>query len=167
MSTGESLLVGTSVVAALARLVACRVLVSRSATAVTGLAALASGLGGELRILGEAALLVRHTLSALASRFRRKRAVLREAAFRARNTLSALATGFGRETAILGEAALRVRDGLATHARHFPLAFRIHGGETTVRSTSVLSPALSHHHTPLLLSKLSAGARPSAPRRRG
>src|SRR5262245_45505254 len=98
-----------------------------SPTTVTGLAALAPGLGG-------------------------KRAVLREAAFRARNTLSALASGFGRKTAVLREAALRVRDGLATHARDFPLSFRIHRGEAAVRSTSVLSPALSHHHTPLLLS---------------
>src|SRR3954464_1906672 len=132
---------------------------------MTGLPALASGLCCELRVLRKAALLIRYALSALASRFRRKRAVLREAAFRARHTLPTLASGLCRQTSVLGEAALRVRDGLATHARDFPLAFRVHRSETAARSTSVLSPALSHHHTPLLLSLLRWHA--ASPRRRG
>src|SRR5262245_48520385 len=115
---------------------------------MTGLAAFTPSLGRELGILGEAALFVRHALPALPARFRGKRTLLGEAALGAWTALPALAAGLRRETAVLRKAAFGVGDGLAAHARDLSLALCVHRGETAIRSPAVLSPAVSHHHSP-------------------
>src|SRR5579864_4554268 len=118
----------------------------RSAVSVARLAALAAGFSGELRVLREAALLVRDALPALAPCDRRERAVLREAALGTGHTLPALASRLSRQAAILREAALLVRDGLASHTGDLPLAFCVHRCEAAMRQPSVRS--LSHCLSP-------------------
>src|SRR3984893_1807693 len=120
----------------------------RPAASVACLPALATRLGRKLRMLREAALLVRHTLSALAPGDRRERAILREAALRAGNALPALAPGLCRQSPVLREAALLVRYRLATHARYLPLPLRVHRCEPTVRYAPFMNCSLSHHCSP-------------------
>src|SRR5215472_5401532 len=127
---------------------------ARSTASVARLPALAAGLGRELRVLGEAALLVRYALPALAARDRGELAVLREAALGSRDALPALAAGLGGQAAILREAALFVRHCLAAHAGNLPLPFRVHRGEATMRQPSF---RMSHCCTP---SDPQAGASP-------
>src|SRR5579871_1265609 len=129
-----------------ARLPARRRRSGRSAVSVAGLAALAAGLGRELRVLREAALLVRDALSALAPCDRCECAVLREAALGTGHTLPALASRLRRQAAILREAALLVRDGFASHTGDLPLAFCVHRCEAAMRQPSVRS--LSHCLSP-------------------
>src|SRR5215472_1300959 len=128
---------------------------ARSTASVARLPALAAGLGRQLRVLREAALLVRDALPALAACDRRELAVLREAALGSRDALSALAAGLGGQAAILREAALFVRHGLAAHAGNLPLPFCVHRGEATMRQPSFR--CLSHCCTP---SDPQAGASP-------
>src|SRR6267142_2079455 len=84
-------------------------------------------------------------LSALATRLGRKLRMLREAALLVRHTLSTLAPGDRRERAILREAALLVRYRLATHARNLPLPLRVHRCEPAVRYAPFMNCSLSHH----------------------
>src|SRR5882672_2039158 len=131
----------------------------RPAASVACLSALATRLGRKLRMLREAALLVRHTLSTLAPGDRRERAILREAPLRAGNALPALAPGLCRQPPVLREAALLVRYRLATHARYLPLPLRVHRCEPTVRDAPFMNCSLSHH----LLSLYARGPRDAGP----
>src|SRR5688572_15042229 len=81
---------------------------ARACRAVAGLAAFATRLCRESRILREAALLIRHALATLATRLGSQLAVLREAAFGTRNALTALASRFGGEAPVLREAAFGI-----------------------------------------------------------
>src|SRR6185437_854092 len=108
-----------------------------SAPSMARLSALATGLGGELRILREAALLVRDTLPALTAGGGGKLAILRETAFRAWNALSALSARLRRETPILREAPLLVRHRLTAHAGDLALPLGVHGSESPIGRTAL------------------------------
>src|SRR5579864_3521039 len=101
-------------------------------SAVARLPALASGLRRQIRVLREAALLIRHTLAALAARYRGQFTILREAALGARHALPALTPRLGRQAPVLREAALLVRNGLAAHARNLTLPLGIHRCEAAM-----------------------------------
>src|SRR5690348_17004109 len=103
-----------------------------STASMACLPTLATGLGGELRILRETAFLVRDALPAFAAGGGGKLAILRETAFRAGYALPALAAGLGGEPPILRETTLLVRHGLTAHAGDLALPLRIHRGESTV-----------------------------------
>ena len=117
-------------------------------TTVTGLSALTTRLGGELRVLREAAFLVGNALAALAARDRRELPILRETALRARYALSALAAGFGGAPPVLRETAFLVRNRLAAHTCNLALPLLIHRRESTIGSASVLSWFVSHRYSP-------------------
>src|SRR5580704_14247908 len=88
-----------------------------AAAAVTRLSALATGLGGELRVLRKAALLIGYALPTLATRL-------------------------GSEATVLGETALLIRHCLAAHARDLTLTLSVHRGEAAVGSAPFINGSL-------------------------
>src|SRR3569833_1271195 len=95
---------------------------ARAAT-VACLSTLTACLGGKLRILREAALLVRNALPALAARV-------------------------GGQLAVLRETALLVRNRLAAHTCNLSLPLLIHRRESAIGSASILSWFVSHRYSP-------------------
>src|SRR3569833_4777385 len=120
---------------------------ARAAT-VACLSTLTACLRGKLRILREAALLVRNALTALAARDGGQLAVLRKTTLRARHALPALATGFGGQPANLREPALLVRNRQATHTCNLALPLQIHRRESPKGSATILSWFVSHRYSP-------------------
>lgn len=108
-------------------------LASRAGAApMAGLAAFATRLSSEFRILREAAFLIRHALPALTACDRGKLAILRETTLRARYALPAFTAGLGSQAAVLREAALLVWNRFSAHAGDLTLTFRVHRSESAV-----------------------------------
>src|ERR1700722_8618294 len=118
---------------------------------MTGLAALATGLRRQSRILREAALLIRYALAALATRLSRELPVLGEAALLTRYALTAFAACLRGKITILRETAFRIGNRLAAHAGDLPLPFLIHRGEPTIGRSTFHTSCLCHFRISFLV----------------